>query len=143
MFFRTRYYNCRYFRILESFSILWYFSILDTRYISVLSFLILDTLTSNTLDIYFNRYRHFDICCFNLDLLTFLVCTLDSAPSFLHVSVSIEGNGVPLGLNRSLTPALFLFLSFLHFSLRSSSILHGPLFAYFTPIRCRRLRVAT
>lgn len=89
-------------------------------------------------------FQHFidisSICCFNLDPLIFLVHTLDSAPFFfLHVCL-LEGNGVPLDLSRFLALSLSLF-PFL--PLRPSSILHGPLFAYFTPIRCRRLRVPT
>lgn len=133
-FFKSRYYNCRY---------------LEFQ-------LLLDSSRYSILGVYFYTFvfniRYFDVQYFNRYISTFRVfAVLISISRYFSVRTLDFGSFFfPRFAGRKRSGTRFkpfphtgsLSLS-LHFSLCSSSILHGPLFAYFTPIRCRRLRVAT
>lgn len=133
-FFKSRYYNCRY---------------LEFQ-------LLLDSSRYSILGVYFYTFvfniRYFDVQYFNRYISTFRIfAVLISISRYFSVRTLDFGSFFfPRFTGRKRSGTRFkpfphtgsLSLS-LHFSLCSSSILHGPLFAYFTPIRCRRLRVAT
>lgn len=134
IFSKSRYYNCRY---------------LEFQ-------LLLDSSRYSILGVYFYTFvfniRYFDVQYFNRYISTFRVfAVLISISRYFSVRTLDFGSFFfPRFAGRKRSGTRFkpfphtgsLSLS-LHFSLCSSSILHGPLFAYFTPIRCRRLRVAT